>query len=774
MSVVNRYTKTVLPSTVDMSAISSAGGGFRAISGAADDLSVLIQKEEKARDSAWVTEQLLNAKKYKIDKDYELKEQRLDSPDGFGDELNVGFQKYDEEIAKSAPSAEAKRLFMEQSKQSNLNFYNSSRSWEHNQKIKNHDSSIKLSIQNLGDLAYRYAQDGLPLDDLYDNARDVAATGKALYSETQNKILEKKILASIDEGQLRGLVDNDPVKALQEIERGKFSSGQFPFEHAMNITEDIEGGFVASDGASGAPAIYGINRKWHEEAFDEAQKITDEQGEAAGKAYAREFYKREFWDKYDIDALVGGQRAVVFDGAVNHRTSFVKELVKAAQDGASPQELIQMRADEYLRLSKSPKHAPSFDGWMNRLQKISNAVNGSELPTEIISGFKSKAQTAVKKQYEEAKEIKFMQDVIAGDEYIDPSNSDHMKGLDKYYQKLEIDAQENPEMAVEFVSKYKAVPKELKSSVLGMINSGDNEMMKQGFNLITEMQSFTKSGFTQSQVEDADTYSSLIDAGYESDEALTVVKQTGSPEFEKIKEVNKERLKDVKYEAENVLKKFYGEGIFNLAPDISASAIDDYNEIFKQEFLRSGNAESAQLAAIRKIDRVYGTSKVMGGETLMAYPPEDYGHPSLSPSENKAWMREVLRKDLRALGYDAKKLADYELKPSYDSADLVRSGEPPVYFVLQNETNDYVRGKDGQPLLYYFDPQEGAKKADKNEEKERERKAKAYRRNVGLRDVLASGDYTTLEKNMARMGDMAADTVDGLGAIVDNIKGKIE
>ena len=44
-------------------------------------------------------------------------------------------------------------------------------------------------------------------------------------------------------------------------------------------------------------------------------------------------------------------QAIVFDGVVNHRSDFAKELVDAAKNGASLTDIKNMRNEEYMRLA---------------------------------------------------------------------------------------------------------------------------------------------------------------------------------------------------------------------------------------------------------------------------------------------------------------------------------------------------------------------------------------------------------------------------------------
>lgn len=183
-----------------------------------------------------------------------------------------------------------------------------------------------------------------------------------------NPLEKEKLLRDAEEGlattQWNALPDEQKYQLLSQPNKGGFDA-------AIRAVMKNEGGYVPIDGSSGAPAIYGINRKWHEKAFDEAQRITKEQGVVAGQKYAQEFYKKEFWDKYNVGSLPPENQTIVMDGVVNHSVAFAKRLVDAART-ETPDALIAMRQGEYERLANEnpEKYGASLKGWENRLKAV--------------------------------------------------------------------------------------------------------------------------------------------------------------------------------------------------------------------------------------------------------------------------------------------------------------------------------------------------------------------------------------------------------------------
>jgi len=136
---------------------------------------------------------------------------------------------------------------------------------------------------------------------------------------------------------------------------------------AIDTVLKNEGG-LSKDGH----AIYGIDRVAHPEEFAEASKLSP----ADGEAYARNFYKQEYWDKKGIGDLPPETQKIVMDGVVNHYPEFGDKLIQDAKDGATPQQLIQERRDEYQRLATTnpDKYGANLAGWNNRLDNLQSGM----------------------------------------------------------------------------------------------------------------------------------------------------------------------------------------------------------------------------------------------------------------------------------------------------------------------------------------------------------------------------------------------------------------
>lgn len=733
MAIV-RLTKTIIPQLVDAGAISRAGDMGRSIAKVGQEISQYAIKEQQAQDSTWVNEQIIKSKKYKISKSEELKQQQMTNPTGFADNSDKVFNEFDNTVGQEAPSERAKKLYLEQMSQQNLGYFQSHKNWESSQKVNNFDASVKTSLKDLGDLAYIAGKEGKPIDDLMGDAQNTLVAGSTFYSDQALEGLSYEMQQEMESKRLDGMIDTNPEKALKELKSGIYNDGSFDFESSMDVVEENEGGFVASDGASGAPAIYGINRKWHQEAFDQAKAITETKGEQAGKKFAREFYKKEFWNRNDIEKLDGAQRVIAFDAVVNHSSKFSKKLIKSAEMGATPDELIEMRVKEYERLAKNPKYAPSFNGWMARMDKMQAIAGGTVLESNTVNSYRDKATKIVNKRDKErlqnVNDFELLDNARTGKAYLDPANKDHKKVLDKHYQQIDNNSinqginEMNPDsiaLATEFVNKYKVIPESLQGTLRGMMNAGNRQEKAFAYDSINEFKDVKAVGFTDKEVENATTYESLVSSGYTPDMALNQIELFNSPDFEKRQSVYKESYKKIDMDAASHLAELYDPMLWFNTPDVTAQASAVYQDIFKTEFLKSGNQEAAIKASDKIIKRRFGLSEITNSNKVMDYPPEQYAsHPSLTPDENKKWMKDSFKTYLRSVD-ESDDLESYDLIATPNTADSVNSGGSPAYYVFDKTKNDFLLSSDGSVKILKFDITNATKKVDKKEAEKTER-----------------------------------------------------
>lgn len=128
------------------------------------------------------------------------------------------------------------------------------------------------------------------------------------------------------------------------------------------VVDNLEGGAKIVQEPNGGFAKYGINSKAHPDV--DVKNLTREG--------AMEILKKEYWERYKIDDVSPSMRLLAFDTAVNHRTEFVKKALEAIKNGATTDEVLNMRLQEYKRLAKEDpaKYGASYEGWKGRLAAV--------------------------------------------------------------------------------------------------------------------------------------------------------------------------------------------------------------------------------------------------------------------------------------------------------------------------------------------------------------------------------------------------------------------
>jgi hypothetical protein len=120
-----------------------------------------------------------------------------------------------------------------------------------------------------------------------------------------------------------------------------------------------EGGFVAQDGRSGAPANFGINQRANPDI--DVRTLTPER--------ATQIYKERYWDKINGDSLPPEAQAAVFDAAVNQGPQ--KALQMWQQSGGDISRFNQLRLEHYRSL---PDYAQNGRSWERRVEETGGGV----------------------------------------------------------------------------------------------------------------------------------------------------------------------------------------------------------------------------------------------------------------------------------------------------------------------------------------------------------------------------------------------------------------
>jgi lysozyme family protein len=386
---------------VNPQAIGQAAAGWNAAADVGNAAAVVSNRIEAEDDKATLNEMIITREREKIDLKAAEEKRYEGAPEGFAKHFETLMQKRDEETISALPTR-MQQAYKMTTAQSNLKDYEQNFGWETERRVAVVGDKIARAGKEVIGLSYTYGSQGVPFDEVVKNIDATMVAGSGVLAPEKLAKFIDDLRSDAAKQYLSAVTVRDPRAAQDLLNSGKLAKYLTPEDMTKaskdiwNATPDLmkleqiktnrtgssetmaldtilknEGGYVARDGASGQPAIYGINKGAHKEAYEQAEKITKEQGEAAGQEYARQFYKKEYFDKYDIGTLKPEVQTIVADGMVNHWQGFKTKLLQAAKDGATPDQLIEMRRGEYERLAEADaKYKPSLQGWLNRLDNL--------------------------------------------------------------------------------------------------------------------------------------------------------------------------------------------------------------------------------------------------------------------------------------------------------------------------------------------------------------------------------------------------------------------
>jgi hypothetical protein len=256
----------------------------------------------------------------------------------------------------------------------------------------------KANVINIGDETLKSIME---TDDLSTRNKLLQSMNEAIDSSIGfDPVRRQALKRQYNENAAEVIIGQMPADKKLALASGA-SKGVAPktFEETLPLLHKVEGGYNPDDGASKAPALYGINRKHHPEKFDEVYALREAGREGEAIAVANQFYKEEFWDKNNIDELPEDTRAIVFDAFVN-QGNFGKKLYAAAENGATAGQLLEARRAEYNRLAESPEYAPSHGGWMKRIATVADATGVNPEGSDLFRMLSPEKQLKLKQEAE--------------------------------------------------------------------------------------------------------------------------------------------------------------------------------------------------------------------------------------------------------------------------------------------------------------------------------------------------------------------------------------
>jgi hypothetical protein len=153
----------------------------------------------------------------------------------------------------------------------------------------------------------------------------------------------------------------------ESVEVAELNAGNSSFDRALSRTFKEEGGLNKRD-TNGEPSLYGINRRYHPDFFDNPTREN-----------AARIYRTQYWDAIDGDSLSPELAHVAFDTAVIAGVGKARELIKAS--GGDPMKLLELRKEfqDGLIARDPEKYGPYQRTWDRRINNLRSDISGQSV-----------------------------------------------------------------------------------------------------------------------------------------------------------------------------------------------------------------------------------------------------------------------------------------------------------------------------------------------------------------------------------------------------------
>lgn len=368
---------------------------------------------------------------------------------------------------------------------------------------------------------------------------------------------------------------------------------------------------------------------------------------------------------------------------------------------------------------------------------IDSLVKGGKIaPAAGTSALDYLAKVQAQKEAER-EALRKVNEAGAGGTPLDPKNEYDRKALNYHYEVASSlwPAQQALDRSVAYATQYGLVPDKLKAAIRGGLHSGQPDRAMLAADTVARLRNANPSLVGELGDENdlrlANQINSYTSAGVSPQHALELVtesmKATGAEKEARKDDFEAQRGKTVKERTDNDDRWIARQqnSLWVHDPNVDPTMRQEFVEVSKAEFERTGNLEAARRTALDQINRVWGRSDVGGDRRYMKFAPEKfYPVPGLSPSENTNWMKEQLLGDMAT---NALQDPDNPITPERIRLlpDPTRSAAGlPVYqvwLVRPDAAWQHVVDAKGAPVLW---------KPDWNTSAERQRRAAAQQQEV--------------------------------------------
>lgn len=434
--------------------------------------------------------------------------------------------------------------------------------------------------------------------------------------------------------------------------------------------------------------------------------------------------------------------------------------IAAASMYADPSQKEKLKVDGIGKLNEA-----LIRGNMNDPAKAKELLNNPDIavtlkPDTILSidsAIRTREKT-IEEEQEKNNAIANVNSVLTtGVGYIDPKDSNQQKAVDLTFQSyggaaaLQALQPDAANLTVSFAQRTGVVPKSAESIVRGYLNMGNFEQKQYAADVITRLEESAPNSlqqFNDKEIAYASMYSKYIRSGAPPESVDKFVTEQMNPLNKQVLDNRKAEFnkvvkkKDFAEEIQNTLGGFFEPSLGNFED----AATIDFRNLYEGFYMQTGDDEVATTLARNSFSRIYGTSDVMGKETVMKYPPEKYYS---IPNYSNDWMREQMVNDVKSVeGFKDINEDNIVLFADALTEREASKGSPSYMLFVKDETGvmKEVRDPDGNLLRMQFDPSEELKKINKTAEEFKANKVSAAKKIIKARELQKEYDLKKIGK----------------------------
>lgn len=229
MGYIPPYTRTVLPQTAqpgnvslaraqhDINAQNIEAAGKQA-GQIGDILTNYAYREAQARNTTFVNDTVIQAKREAIEGLDTARQGRMASPEGFHKDFDSELEKQHEKLIQTAPSHEARTALRQSLNSMRANVLEDNFGWERQRKVSIAAERVENAGRNLNKLAYTAGTKGGDFNQLIRDAQATTVAASTLIAPEKVATMNKALKQSVITNYLEGLAENDPLAALRRVE----------------------------------------------------------------------------------------------------------------------------------------------------------------------------------------------------------------------------------------------------------------------------------------------------------------------------------------------------------------------------------------------------------------------------------------------------------------------------------------------------------------------------------------------------------------------------